>query len=90
MGMIPSIKVVTEERRVAGKMVSVAVVARQRPPSYVQVALLSVWRLLQGMRLTLGYFLSPETIVTRHYPENRGTLKITERFRGPAGAATGP
>ncbi|MBI5092834.1 MAG: 4Fe-4S binding protein [Candidatus Hydrogenedentes bacterium] len=37
--------------------------------------------LLQGMRLTLGYLLSPSKIVTQQYPENRATLKFPERYR---------
>jgi NADH-quinone oxidoreductase subunit I len=38
--------------------------------------------LLSGMRLTLGYFLSPRKVITQQYPENRETLKIPPRFRG--------
>ncbi len=38
--------------------------------------------LLKGMRITSGYFFSPGEIVTQKYPENRKTLKMTERFRG--------
>lgn len=37
--------------------------------------------LLQGMAVTLKYFLRPSTVVTRQYPENRETLKMYERFR---------
>lgn len=38
--------------------------------------------LLTGMKLTLGYFLNPKTVVTRQYPENRKTLVLSPRFRG--------
>ena len=35
-----------------------------------------------GMRVTGKYFVSPGQIVTQKYPENRGTLKMTDRFKG--------
>lgn len=38
--------------------------------------------LLKGMGVTFGYIRKPSRVVTRQYPENRGTLKMTERFRG--------
>jgi NADH-quinone oxidoreductase subunit I len=38
--------------------------------------------LLSGMGLTLKYFLSPRSIITQSYPENRETLKIPPRSRG--------
>lgn len=82
MGMIPAIQVVNEQRQIAGKAVSVALVLRGRPPGYLRVGLNAVLGLLRGMWLTLTYFWSPIEIVTRHYPENRDTLKLTERFRG--------
>ncbi len=34
------------------------------------------------MRLTGRYFISPREIVTQKYPENRGELKMTERYKG--------
>jgi len=37
--------------------------------------------LVQGMAVTLKYFVRPSTVVTRQYPENRKTLKMYERFR---------
>jgi NADH-quinone oxidoreductase subunit I len=37
--------------------------------------------LVQGMWVTLTYFLRPSTVVTRQYPENRDTLKMYDRFR---------
>ncbi len=35
-----------------------------------------------GMRITGKYFISPGEIVTEQYPENRATLKMTDRFKG--------
>ena len=35
-----------------------------------------------GMRITGKYFVSPGEIVTEQYPENRATLKMTDRFKG--------
>ena len=35
-----------------------------------------------GMRITGKYFFSPGAIVTQQYPENRKTLKMTDRFKG--------
>jgi NADH-quinone oxidoreductase subunit I len=34
-----------------------------------------------GMKITLSYFLTPSTIITQQYPENRATLKMFERAR---------
>lgn len=39
----------------------------------------SLWK---GMRVTGKYFISPGQIVTQKYPENRATLKMTDRFKG--------
>ncbi len=39
----------------------------------------SLWA---GMRITGKYFVSPGEIVTEQYPENRATLKMTDRFKG--------
>lgn len=82
MGMIPTIQVVTEERVIAGRSVSVSVVLREPPPSHLRVALYSIQGLLRGMWLTISYFWSPVEIVTNQYPENRDSLKLTGRFRG--------
>lgn len=38
--------------------------------------------LLQGMKLTFGYFIDPNKVVTQQYPENRDTLQMFPRFRG--------
>jgi formate hydrogenlyase subunit 6/NADH:ubiquinone oxidoreductase subunit I len=37
--------------------------------------------LLGGMKITLGYFLRPSTVVTQQYPENRETLRMFDRAR---------
>ena len=42
----------------------------------------SIRSLLKGMRLTGYYFSHPKEIVTEQYPDNRNTLKMTDRFRG--------
>ena len=42
----------------------------------------SIKSLLTGMRLTGYYFTHLKEIVTEEYPDNRGTLKMAERFRG--------
>jgi NADH-quinone oxidoreductase subunit I len=42
----------------------------------------SIASLLQGMGLTLSYFVKPSRIVTQQYPENREELRMFERFRG--------
>lgn len=38
--------------------------------------------LFKGMKVTFRYISRPSRVVTRQYPENRGVLKMTERFRG--------
>ena len=38
--------------------------------------------MLKGMRKTGQYFISPKEIITQQYPDNRGQLKLAERFRG--------
>lgn len=38
--------------------------------------------LLSGMKLTLGYFVRFDKVITQQYPENRDTLKIPQRSRG--------
>jgi NADH-quinone oxidoreductase subunit I len=42
----------------------------------------AVSTLWAGMRITGKYFVSPGLIVTQKYPENRKTLKMTDRFKG--------
>ena len=42
----------------------------------------SVKSLLTGMKLTGYYFTHLKEIVTEEYPDNRGTLKMADRFRG--------
>jgi NADH-quinone oxidoreductase subunit I len=38
--------------------------------------------LLNGMGVTIRYFLSPGRIITQQYPENRENLQMMDRFRG--------
>jgi len=38
--------------------------------------------LMQGMGLTLSYFVNPARVITQQYPENREELQMFERFRG--------
>ncbi len=38
--------------------------------------------LLKGMRVTGGYFLKGNEVVTQQYPENRGQLKMFDNFKG--------
>ena len=42
----------------------------------------SITSLVQGMGLTLSYFVSPARVITQQYPENREELQMFERFRG--------
>ena len=41
-----------------------------------------VYSLMRGMKVTGKYFLKPGEIVTQQYPENRGQLKMFDRFKG--------
>jgi NADH-quinone oxidoreductase subunit I len=47
---------------------------------YIKDVIIGVWRLLQGMYITLLNMLRPK--VTQQYPENRGKRKYADRFRG--------
>ncbi len=38
--------------------------------------------LLQGMGVTISYFVRPDKIITQQYPENRASLTMMDRFRG--------
>ena len=49
---------------------------------YIQTVWKGVNSLLKGMRLTGYYFFHPKTILTQQYPDNRGSLKMAERFKG--------
>jgi NADH-quinone oxidoreductase subunit I len=49
---------------------------------YFGVIFKSVKSLLTGMRVTGYYFTHPKEILTEQYPDNRGTLKMFERFKG--------
>ncbi|OFZ13232.1 MAG: hypothetical protein A2Z20_09250 [Bdellovibrionales bacterium RBG_16_40_8] len=41
----------------------------------------SILSLLKGMRVTGHYLVRPSTVVTQQYPENRDTLKLSDRTR---------
>ena len=82
MGMIHHVEVAREQRQIAGKTVAVSVVQRKQTPNRLRIALHAILGLLRGMWLTLTYFGSRKSVVTRQYPENRDTLQLTERFRG--------
>lgn len=43
--------------------------------------ILGLISLLKGMMVTLKYLVTPSTVVTQQYPENRKTLKLYDRFR---------
>ena len=47
---------------------------------YVKSVFTELWTLLTGMKITLTEFFTPK--VTQCYPENRATLKVSDRFRG--------
>jgi NADH-quinone oxidoreductase subunit I len=67
-----------QQRLIGGRKISVAVISPLNKPTGVVSALLG---LLQGMLLTLSYFLRPWKIVTKQYPENRAKLKFPPRYR---------
>jgi NADH-quinone oxidoreductase subunit I len=78
MGRVNFKKVRRETRTLAGRPIPVLVTPRLRMRGTVGSAIKS---LVDGMRLTLDYFVHPSRIVTRQYPENRATLKFPERYR---------
>lgn len=49
---------------------------------YISDVYNGVRSLLKGMRQTGYYFFHPKEIITEQYPDNRATLKLSERFRG--------
>jgi NADH-quinone oxidoreductase subunit I len=49
---------------------------------YIKEILNAITSLWGGMRITGKYFISPGSIVTQQYPENRATLKMGDRFKG--------
>ncbi len=50
---------------------------------YLNKIFTGFYSLIQGMDITLKYFINPKTVITQQYPENRDTLKMFDRFRGP-------
>lgn len=76
-----------EKQSLGGIDIDVAVAPRNRSSSSgVLNRSIFIWRsvvsLVRGMKVTIGYFLRPSTVVTQQYPENRDTLKMFDRFRG--------
>lgn len=53
-----------------------------RDPGYFEKVAHGVGSLTKGLLLTLSYLVNPKKVVTQQYPENRETLKMTQRFRG--------
>ncbi|MDD5308971.1 MAG: 4Fe-4S binding protein [Deltaproteobacteria bacterium] len=70
-----------ETRQVAGKSVAVLLAPRLVRRGFLHDVFYGLKSLLTGMRVTLPYGLTTSRIVTRQYPENRGTLKMYERYR---------
>lgn len=50
--------------------------------NYFKEIINAIHSLLKGMKVTGKYFISPRSIVTQQYPENRATLKMYDRFKG--------
>lgn len=50
--------------------------------NYIKEIISGLGTLWAGMRITGGYFFRPKEIVTRKYPENRGQLKMFDRYKG--------
>jgi len=50
--------------------------------SYFTKIVKGITSLTSGMKLTLSYLVNPKKVVTQQYPENRDTLKLSDRFRG--------
>lgn len=81
MALVSPKQVRYEQRSIAGKEIPVAV-APSLPRHAVPSRFFSgLYSLLTGMKLTLGYFVRPFTIVTKQYPNNRKTLKFPDRYR---------
>ncbi|MCI5148276.1 MAG: 4Fe-4S dicluster domain-containing protein [Candidatus Electrothrix sp. MAN1_4] len=55
----------------------------ERSNRYLKKICTGFYSLVQGMEITVKYFLNPKTVITQQYPENRDTLKMFDRFRGP-------
>lgn len=85
-GMQRRIQAGTSEQQVGKTTVPVAVGPRlpreKRPTGGIRFIVRALTSLVRGMRVTIGYFLRPATIVTQQYPENRSTLVMFDRFRG--------
>jgi len=49
---------------------------------YIKDVFSGIISLINGMKVTLSYFVRPSTIITQKYPENRAELKMFDSFRG--------
>lgn len=70
-----------QDQTVAGVAVPVVRAPRFRdlgPAATFAAGAASLWR---GMKVTIGYLANPKTVETQQYPENRDTLRMTERYR---------
>ena len=74
-------QVVTKGGARSGGAPGTVVSPAARQHGFVAGVFAGLLSLLQGMAVTLKYFLRPWTVVTRQYPENRATLKMYERVR---------
>jgi NADH-quinone oxidoreductase subunit I len=50
--------------------------------NYIKDVFRGIRSLLKGMRMTGYYFTHRKEIITEQYPDNRETLKLSDRFRG--------
>jgi NADH-quinone oxidoreductase subunit I len=50
--------------------------------NYLKDIFLGIKTLVAGMQITGRYFVSPREIITQKYPENRGQLKMFDRYKG--------
>jgi|GEM_PF-369431 len=81
MGLLDTKDMKKGSGTVGGVAVSTVTVPRLKRHDTARDVGFSLKELGRGMKLTLGYFARPKTVVTSQYPENRDTLKLAERFR---------
>jgi len=70
-----------ENRPIGGMAVPVMRSPRPEAQGLLKKTFNGLGSLLTGMRITFRYVSHPSTGVTRQYPENRATLKMTPRYR---------
>ena len=81
MGLLDTKDMIKGSGVIGGVTVSTVTVPRLQRHDIARDVGFSLKELGRGMKLTLGYFARPKTVVTSQYPENRETLKLTERYR---------